>query len=97
MERTMTDELTSHIGRRVRIAGWLHHQRKLGQISFLLVRDRTGIAQVVVTEPSDREASAELLPETVIEVVGEVVANEQAPADVELRLAEFSVRSRSQS
>lgn len=91
MERVMTDELQSHVGRRARIAGWLHHQRKLGQVSFLLVRDRAGIAQVVMTEVSDREAASDLLPETVLEVVGDVVASEQAPSGVELQSVQVSI------
>jgi nondiscriminating aspartyl-tRNA synthetase len=84
MQRTWTTDLAEHVGERVRIAGWLHHQRKLGQISFLLLRDRAGIAQVVITEADVRVATAELFSETVLEVEGEVVASEQAPAGVEI-------------
>lgn len=84
MERTLAAELSANAGQRVRIAGWLHHQRQLAQVAFLLLRDRGGIAQVVLTEKADREALAELLAETVVEVEGTVVANDQAPAGVEL-------------
>ena len=84
MERTLAAELSAHVGQRVRVAGWLHHQRQLAQVGFLLLRDRSGVAQVVLTERSSREALAELLAETVVEVEGSVVANEQAPRGVEL-------------
>jgi nondiscriminating aspartyl-tRNA synthetase len=84
MERTLTAELSTHVGQRVRMAGWLHHQRQLGQVAFLLLRDRSGIGQVVLTDHADRTRLAELLAETVIEVEGTVVANDQAPAGVEL-------------
>lgn len=84
MERLLAEHLCEHVGERVRLAGWLHHQRQLAQVAFVLLRDRSGIAQVVLTEASAREAVAELVGETVAEVEGTVVANEQAPAGVEV-------------
>ena len=93
MQRTWTADLAQHTGRRVRIAGWLHHQRKLGQISFLLLRDRSGVAQVVVHDAADREELAKLFPETVIEITGKAVANEQAPAGVEIHSPTWRVLS----
>ena len=84
MERTLVAELSAHAGQRVRLAGWIHHQRQLAQVAFLLLRDRSGIAQVVLTEQTDRQGLAELLAETVVEIEGTVLANEQAPAGVEL-------------
>jgi nondiscriminating aspartyl-tRNA synthetase len=91
VERILTTELAQHVGRRVRLAGWLHHQRRLAQVSFLLLRDRGGIAQIVVTDPAERAALGDLLGETVLEVRGEVVASEQAPAGVELHEPEVTV------
>jgi nondiscriminating aspartyl-tRNA synthetase len=84
MERTLATELSAHVGQRVRMAGWLHHQRQLAQVAFLLLRDRSGVAQVVLTDRASRDAVAALLAETVVEVEGTVTANEQAPAGVEL-------------
>jgi nondiscriminating aspartyl-tRNA synthetase len=84
MERVLAAELGPWVGERVRLAGWLHHQRQLAQVAFVLIRDRSGIAQVVVVRADDRDAVGELLPETVIEVVGTVVRSDQAPAGVEI-------------
>jgi nondiscriminating aspartyl-tRNA synthetase len=84
MERTLAVDLSAYVGQRVRMAGWLHHQRQLAQVAFLLLRDRSGIAQVVLTDQAGRGGLAELLAETVVEVEGTVVANEQAPAGIEL-------------
>jgi nondiscriminating aspartyl-tRNA synthetase len=78
MQRVLTGELRPHVGERVLLAGWLHHQRRLSRVSFALLRDRAGLAQVVLDEP------LELLPETVLEVEGDVVANGQAPDGVEV-------------
>jgi nondiscriminating aspartyl-tRNA synthetase len=84
MERTLAAELVGGVGRRVRLAGWLHHQRQLAQVAFVLLRDRSGIAQVVLVDEGQRRAVAELLSETVIQIEGAVVANPQAPAGVEV-------------
>lgn len=82
MERVLSAELHKHVGQEVRIAGWLHRQRELKAVTFLIVRDRKGLSQVVV--PSNAEFLVGLTEETVIEVTGTVVANPQAPDGVEI-------------
>ncbi len=84
MQRIRTSEVSAHAGRRVRLAGWLHGQRQLGRVSFLLLRDAAGITQVVLGEPTVIEQVAELLPETVLEVEGLIVRADQAPGGFEL-------------
>jgi nondiscriminating aspartyl-tRNA synthetase len=68
----------------VRLQGWLHHVRTLSKVSFVLVRDRSGLAQVVVTDDALRAAVGEYKHETVVEVTGIAVANDQAPGGIEL-------------
>jgi nondiscriminating aspartyl-tRNA synthetase len=94
MERIWTTDLAQHAGEQVRLAGWLHHQRQLAQVTFVLLRDRAGIAQVVVTDEAARRRIGDLLPETVIEVTGRATASEQAPAGVEVQDPEITVLSR---
>lgn len=84
MERTLASELCAAAGGEVRLAGWLHHKRELSKVSFVLVRDRSGIAQVVVTDDDVRAFVGGLVPETVIDVVGPAVRNEHAPGGVEV-------------
>jgi nondiscriminating aspartyl-tRNA synthetase len=93
MERTLTADLAGRAGRRVRVAGWLHHQRRLARVAFLLVRDAAGIVQVVVEEADLRARLEGLLPETVVEVTGTVARTEQAPGGVELHAPEVTVVS----
>jgi nondiscriminating aspartyl-tRNA synthetase len=78
-------------GAPVLLQGWLHHQRRLARVAFLLVRDRTGVAQVVVDDGVLRAAVDGLLPETVVEVVGTVVASAAAPGGVEVRATSVEV------
>jgi len=87
MERIATTALAERAGERVRIAGWLQAVRRLGGVSFLVVRDGWGTAQVVADDAralaplAERDAGLE----SVIAVDGLVVASEQAPAGYELR------------
>jgi nondiscriminating aspartyl-tRNA synthetase len=85
MERILTSELAAHAGERVVLRGWLHRKRELARVSFLVLRDRAGLAQIVTAEAPD------LLPETVLEVEGVAVAKEQAPGGVEVHEPELRV------
>ena len=85
MERVLTTELAEHVGARVLVLGWLQRERRLATVAFALVRDRAGLAQVVLERPTA------LAPETVVEVEGTVVASAQAPGGVELQEAKVRV------
>ena len=82
--RTMARELARAVpGTPVRLQGWVHRRRELASVSFLVVRDRSGLAQVVVRDGS--AGRPELPPEeTPVEVIGEATANPQAPGGVEV-------------
>ncbi|MDQ4026052.1 MAG: aspartate--tRNA(Asn) ligase [Actinomycetota bacterium] len=84
MERTWSTELGRHAGERVRLAGWLQRFRQLSQVSFLVLRDARGLAQVVVEDPELVAQLARLQHESVLYVEGVVVAPPQAPGGVEL-------------
>jgi nondiscriminating aspartyl-tRNA synthetase len=84
VQRILSTQLTTHLGGTVRLAGRVHRRRLLGAVAFLIVRDRAGLAQVVVTDPATRAEVAALTEETAVEVTGTVVANDAAPAGVEL-------------
>src|SRR3954452_5219814 len=80
MRRTLTSELpTATPGDHVRLDGWVHRRRELAKITFLVVRDRTGLAQVVL--PAGTPVPPE---ETPVTVTGTATANEQAPGGVEV-------------
>ncbi len=84
MQRIHVHELPEHVGERVRVAGWLHHQRQLSRLTFLLLRDRSGLVQVIVETPELVAEVAGLQQESVLEVEAIVVLAEQAPGGVEL-------------
>src|SRR5256714_2644153 len=84
MERIWTTDLSSHVGERVRLAGWLHRLRQLSGISFLILRDGKGVAQIVVDDPALVEQLAALHNEAVLVVEGHAVAEPQAPGGGEI-------------
>ena len=86
-------------GQTVTLAGWVQKSRKLGGMTFVDLRDRYGITQLVV----DAHAAAELVEtasslgrEWVIQVTGEVIErqskNPKMPTgDIEISLSEIKV------
>jgi nondiscriminating aspartyl-tRNA synthetase len=67
----------------VSLQGWVHRRRELATVTFLVLRDRTGLAQVVLR--SGVGQTTEVPPEeTTVEVTGTVTANPQAPGGVEV-------------
>ncbi len=66
------------------LMGWVHRRRVLASVSFLVVRDRSGLAQVVVREPEALAALASVPEETTVRVTGRVSLNPSAPGGAEL-------------
>jgi hypothetical protein len=80
VHRILSTQLAGHPGEKVRLAGWVHRRRLLKSVAFLILRDRAGLAQVVV-----RQGDLATLPEeTVVEVTGTVAVNPAAPGGAEL-------------
>jgi len=83
--RTLAADLVHHDGKLVEVSGWIHRIRDMGKINFLLLRDRSGIAQLVLEE------KPEISLETVVTVKGMVAANEKAPGGYEVQVTEIAV------
>ena len=90
MERIRTIEVigeaASLSGKRICVAGWLHSLRRLGGVTFLIVRDGWGTLQAVSED--EAEIAPLLTPdvgvESIIRVEGTVRVAPQAPDGVEL-------------
>lgn len=82
--RIFTSQLPQHVGEQVRLSGWLHRLRNLRNVSFLILRDRTGTAQIVLEDEAVIHKLTALSAESVISVTGHVEAVEQAPNGIEI-------------
>jgi len=95
----------SDAGKKVTLAGWVQKSRKLGGMTFVDLRDRYGITQLVV----DGSASSELVEaaeglgrEFVIQIVGTVVErqskNPKMPTgDIEVALESINILNKAQT
>lgn len=83
--RTLASELKSQTGKSATIQGWLHKKRLLGGLTFINVRDRSGLVQIVVEDKKEVEKLRGLQIGTVLEIEGEVHDEERAPGGAELR------------
>jgi len=89
--RIRTVEVHAHVGTRVELQGWLHGMRRMGGVSFLVLRDGWGTLQIVSENAAELAPLEGLSLETVIQVVGDVVAAPQAPGGIELRSPQIEV------
>jgi len=88
-------------GSTVTVAGWVHEIRDLGGICFLVLRDRSGFAQITLvkkkTDPNLFDTARRLNRESVVLVSGAVKAAEQAPNGYEVIPQNLDLLSESDS
>ena len=82
--RTLTNEISAHVGETITIEGWLHKKRLLGGLNFITLRDRRGVAQSLIDNKEEVEKLRGLQVGTVLSLTGTVVADERAPGGAEL-------------
>lgn len=82
--RTLIRQLPEHTGEQATIAGWLHKKRLLGGLTFIVIRDRSGVAQALVKDKNEVEKLRGLQIGTIMEVSGVVAADDRAPNGVEI-------------
>ena len=65
------DLRSEHIGQTVTLAGWVHRQRDHGGVTFIDLRDRSGLVQIVAN-PANAEATViqDARAEWVLQVTG---------------------------
>ncbi|HSX48799.1 MAG TPA: aspartate--tRNA(Asn) ligase [Candidatus Saccharimonadales bacterium] len=92
MLRTLVTETLKEVGKKVTLQGWVNIVRDHGKITFIDLRDRTGILQCVGTN------LPKLSPEDVVEITGKVVERpeklvnkEIETGGVELQIEEIKV------
>ena len=92
-----------NVGQKVTLAGWVQRSRKLGGMTFIDLRDRYGITQLVLEADADAalvETATSLGREYVIQATGEVVERQSKnpkmdTGDIEIRLEAINILNKS--
>src|SRR5579863_8383383 len=98
MQRTVIKDTIHHINERVLLQGWVATKRDHGKLTFIDLRDRTGIVQCV-----GFGKMGELSTESVIEIIGSVKKRPEKMVNpnietgtVEVSVEEYSVLNKAQ-
>ena len=85
-----------HVGRSVRLGGWVHRRRDLGGLVFIDLRDRAGIVQVSFdpanASPATLEIARSLGTESVVLITGDVAARPPEMRNADLETGDIEVR-----
>jgi nondiscriminating aspartyl-tRNA synthetase len=79
------------------VSGWIHRIRDMGGITFVVLRDRSGMVQLVLSESSvvtQAGGESALTLESVVAVRGIPALNEKAPGGAEVQVRSMEVISR---
>jgi len=88
-----------NVGETVKIAGWIHRKRNLGNLCFIDLRDHYGITQCVLDSSSDLfDKIKDIRVESVIGISGKVVKRESVncnmpTGDIEIIIESIEVHS----
>lgn len=98
MPRSLIAKTPSEVGSKVSVAGWVQTVRKHGKIAFFDIYDRSGLLQVVTTNPDLVEKVNDLAQRSAVKVAGmvkkrgEKYVNPDIPTgEVELEAEEIEV------
>jgi len=89
------ETLSKYVGETVTLKGWLYNKRSSGKICFIMLRDGTGIVQMVMSQ-TDVPAETfhlydDLTQESAIEATGLVKEDKRSPGGVEIGLTDLKV------
>lgn len=91
MERVLSKDVVKHVGQPVLVQGWLHKKRLIGGINFIVIRDRSGLTQVVADKDEEVEKLRGLQVGTVLSVQGTAKEEPRAPGGAELHDPQITV------
>jgi len=85
MSRILSSELNKYLDQSVLLQGRVYNLRKMGAISFLVLQDRAGLAQVVFEKPVEANIGA------IVNINGLAKKEERAPGGAEVRGEKLTV------
>jgi len=89
--RILSSDVVSHSGETITVEGWLHKKRLLGGLTFINIRDRGGLVQIVIKDKDEVEKLRGMQIGTILRVEGSVKEEPRAPGGAELHDATLEV------
>ncbi len=89
MKRILVNECSSKINEVVKLSGWVHKIRSLKSFSFVVLRDRTGLVQCVVSNSLIEGIKLE----SSINIIGKLVEGKNKLNDFEIQVEELELLS----
>lgn len=95
----------TNIGEKITLSGWVHRARRMGGMTFVDIRDRYGVTQLVFNQEINAtlcDEANELGREFVIQITGEVAERSNknpniATGDVEILVSELKILNRAKN
>lgn len=95
MQRIYIHALKEHVGKTILLQGWIQTIRDQGGITFVILRDVTGVVQTVFSGELLGKINS-LTHESVVEITGLVKSEEKAFSGVEVEAKEIAILSRAE-
>mgnify|MGYP000931821101 FL=1 len=89
MERLLIKEISNHEGEKITIKGRIFNIRNLGSISFLIIRDYSGVVQVVASKDTEVNSG------DIVLVEGIVKKDERAKGGYEMKAEKIEIITKS--
>lgn len=76
MKRLFAEELINHLNQEVTIRGWLNNLRAFGKLNFLILRDKTGLTQIIIQDKEELKKVSHLQPGSILKITGKAVTSQ---------------------
>lgn len=94
MKRILIKYIPNFIEKEIKIEGWLYRVRRLKSITFLVIRDRSGLVQCVIENNNIDLSSLKL--ESVVSIVGIAKKSNNSLNPFEILVESFEIISEAQ-
>ncbi len=84
MDRTLVKDLAASKEKTATVYGWLHKKRLLGGLTFINLRDRSGVVQIVINDKDQVEKLRGMQVGSVLKVTGKITGESRAPGGYEI-------------
>jgi nondiscriminating aspartyl-tRNA synthetase len=91
MQRIIASQLPKFINQTVRVRGWFNNLREVGKINFLILRDRSGLIQVVIQDKEELKKISHLQAGAILTIVAKASPASKVSLGVELIDPEITV------